>query len=259
MHCLSYNCIISLLFSLSQTMANSSEVPVIQHPVICDRCDSNDVVNSYCLTCHGNLCDPCRQIHLQDKLLQRHRIVSRHHEAAERDRKSAPRPCKIHSDQEYVMCCRRCKIPCCPICLLETHIDHGISSFEASRENAKEDLTSKINEIETVVIPNIKAAASAIAKEKNKRRSKARAMKLAVSKRLSEIRCEIDRMGRDLISDIDRQYETDMLEIETENSKVKDKLKRAEDLVNETTHNMSLSSDISLITFNAEFPQTCDL
>ena len=112
----------------------------LQSLVACDRCESHDVVKSYCLTCHGNLCDPCKDIHLNDRLLRKHRIVPRVHEAADTDRKSAPRPCQYHPNYEYVTCCATCKVPCCPVCLVQEHQGHRLSSFESASADVKKEL-----------------------------------------------------------------------------------------------------------------------
>ena len=146
----------------------------------------NDRGPSYCLTCHGNLCGPCKEIHKGDRLLRTHRIETRAQQSTEYIRKSVDRSCKRHPDQDYVTCCVTYQVPCCRLCVIDEHKEHSMSSLKFARADEKEELKPKLNGFEDFVNPNITESVYDVEKEKENYGTTANGVKTEVKDKFED-------------------------------------------------------------------------
>lgn len=119
-----------------------------QDVVLCQLC--TNPVERHCNLCLVDLCSPCTLKHLADKT-SRHEIV----EFIKRKKHILPE-CNFHQTKQCEMYCRDCKQPTCVLCVTTTHKKHEMANILEILQNAKQQVTSDLKELENVIAPKYK-------------------------------------------------------------------------------------------------------
>lgn len=119
-----------------------------QDVVLCQLC--TNPVERHCNLCLVDLCSPCTLKHLADKT-SRHEIV----EFIKRKKPILPE-CNFHQTKQCEMYCRDCKQPTCVLCVTTTHKKHEMANILEILQNAKQQVTSDLKELENVIAPKYK-------------------------------------------------------------------------------------------------------
>ncbi|XP_065923997.1 uncharacterized protein [Magallana gigas] len=119
-----------------------------QDVVLCQLC--TNPVERHCNLCLVDLCSPCTLKHLADKT-SRHEIV----EFIKRKKTILPE-CNFHQTKRCEMYCRDCNEPTCVLCVTTTHKKHEMANILEILQNAKQQVTSDLKELENVIAPKYK-------------------------------------------------------------------------------------------------------
>lgn len=120
-----------------------------QDVVLCQLCSSP--VEHHCNLCLVDLCSPCTLKHLADKT-SRHEIV----EFINRKKGPILAECSFHQTKQCEMYCRDCKQPTCVLCVTTTHKKHEMDNILEILQNAKQQVTFDLKELENAIAPKYK-------------------------------------------------------------------------------------------------------
>ncbi|XP_052692329.1 uncharacterized protein LOC128170590 [Crassostrea angulata] len=120
-----------------------------QDVVLCQLCSSP--VEHHCNLCLVDLCSPCTLKHLADKT-SRHEIV----EFINRKKGPILAECSFHQTKRCEMYCRDCKQPTCVLCVTTTHKKHEMDNILEILQNAKQQVTFDLKELENAIAPKYK-------------------------------------------------------------------------------------------------------
>ena len=204
------------------------------------------VVISFCLDCRANICDKCKE----KRLHRGHELVPRTDPRVAGFRRFVKQQCKIHSGYYYITFCKKCKVPCCSICISKKHHEHSFSEIEDAAEEAKEDLTACLETLEQKTLP----VSNAILKGLSDRiieYNKAAEDAIGKSKRRFQMfREQIEREEKEWMQKLHELKTRDLTELEKNKRDLFLKIKRTTDLIQSCKSTLADADDVALLMFN---------
>ena len=225
-----------------------------QTPVLCGDCEGHKNVNSYCLNCAVNLCDKCKGRSLHKK----HRVLPRTHPDVIKSRKTKKSPCKQHPEKEYFTYCTKCKVPCCPICIIKDHSGHPFSDFEDAAKEARAAIESKIGNLKTslhsseIQRQNIEDGISSYKKS----------VELVVEQskaRFKTLRDEIDRAEQDWMKELKQTKDRDLANMGEMKSDLDEQINGTRESIASYENTLEQSSDMELLSHLNEYKDPVSL
>ena len=136
---------------------DDEDIPIIDDPntqatVPCDDCEGTEDVFSYCLDCHGALCDKCKESHQRKKMTRSHKIVPYSDPKVEYSKNIAAfEKCSKHPDNAMISFCEKCQHPCCVYCVSTDHKLHDTKGINDKISYAKVEIEQYIKTHESTI------------------------------------------------------------------------------------------------------------
>ena len=225
-----------------------------QTPVLCGDCEGHKHVNSYCLNCAVNLCDKCKARSLHKK----HRVLPRTHSEVIRSRKTKKSPCIRHPEKEYFTYCTKCKVPCCPICIIKDHSGHPFSDFEDAAKEARVAIESKIGNLET----SLKSSEIQRQNIEDGISSYKKSVELVVEQskaRFKNLRDEIDRAEHDWMKELKQTKDKDLAKMGGMKSDLDEQINGTRESIASYENILEQSSDLELLLYLNEYKDPVSL
>ena len=218
--------------------------------VICDQCEGTKNVNSYCLDCKANICDDCKV----KRLHREHQLLPRTDKRVTRARKLAKRHCQKHPGNHYVTFCKQCNDPCCPICISGNHQRHSFCDIEDAATEAKSNLKTYIDTLESETLPIAKGIHSTIIfniDEYNDSNDKAiKGAKL----RYLTLKNELDGAAKQWMARLTDMDADDMAKVNANREDVEKHIQYVEGLKDAAKGYLAEAGDIEILEFARDLP-----
>ena len=224
------------------------DVSDYQTPVLCGDCESHKDVNSYCLSCNIDICDKCKT----RKLHRPHKILPRTHSEVVRARKTVRHPCKEHPEQEYIIFCKGCQVPCCPDCMLGKHNQHFFIEIEEAADEARRSLPAILASLEETTLPAEEYAYTSAANYVGKYKDSILTTKEESKQRFQDLRETINLMESESRKNIDMRREDDLKEIQQTKTCIKEQMTSTKELIEKCKSNLETASNIVVLSYHSE-------
>ncbi|XP_022317768.2 uncharacterized protein LOC111120980 [Crassostrea virginica] len=124
-----------------------------QHYVVCGMKDCEKNCLFYCNPCQKQLCEKCRDKHLQDPNTKNHELV-----LYQQRRCQLPvEKCRLHPKRNVDIFCKECNIPLCSKCsTMQDHLGHKFKDLEEIYAAKFEQCQSEISKIKEYLLPTSK-------------------------------------------------------------------------------------------------------
>ena len=161
----------------------------------CDLCE-DPVPPMYCDICHIKLCLTCVGVHLSDQ--------SKEHKVVLFEKRGSTPKCQKHATKICDLHCEQCDIPVCILCISSgEHEQHKKEDISKTLALKKEKITEELQELEKMIYPKYKEAATNIPVLKTDARKHRKKLTTALKKQGEALHKEIDNVIQKLQSEID--------------------------------------------------------
>ncbi|XP_078341480.1 uncharacterized protein LOC144627701 [Crassostrea virginica] len=161
----------------------------------CDLCEA-PVPPMYCDICHIKLCLTCVGVHLSDQ--------SKEHKVVLFEKRGSTPKCQKHATKICDLHCKQCDIPVCILCISSgEHEQHKKEDISKTLALKKEKIKEELQELEKMIYPKYKEAATNIPVLKTDARKHHKKLTTALKKQGEAMHKEIDNVIQKLQSEID--------------------------------------------------------
>lgn len=162
--------------------------------VWCKYCQKH-AAEYYCRNCGDELCQTCKDLHKGDHNFSNHVIVPYF------ERETAGIRCRYHPSHFYNQGCKKCGIPICPECKIESHLKHRETDITTVCKKARKkfqegvtDLQNKERDVDHYLTKGVGYSRSQNFKQVKKNlQDRATEMKICIDNFLSKSIEEVDK------------------------------------------------------------------
>nr|XP_022305094.1 E3 ubiquitin-protein ligase TRIM9-like isoform X2 [Crassostrea virginica] len=189
----------------------------LQDVIRCYLCDTPQP-SKHCDLCHVHVCNVCEEKHLSD--------VSKEHYIVPFEMRGSTSKCSDHSPKICKLYCEYCDVPICAECVSSTeHEQHRKSPILESLLRKKKMIQIDLEELEELIYPKYKEAASNISVHIADVKENSQKLKICLNNKAQTLHSEIDTIIEKMQSDIDDTHSKHLALIQKRENFINDRIK----------------------------------